>query len=391
MKTARNFFIGFVLIVLLINLVLIFTEKTYLYKGVANTYLKGRNAPSIDEYEIFESNVIQAQDPQEWPIHREYNRINLHSASKLKMEDYETVSYLVIKNDSILYEKYWEKYGMYTISNSFSMAKTIVSILTGIALKEGKIDSLDQRVGDFLPEFKEGFRSEITIRHLLTMSSGIDFDEHYSSPFAYPAAAYYGRNLRKLTLDYEPTVAPGEIFNYQSGTTQLLGFVLTAATGKSLSEYAEEKLWTPIGAENDALWNLDKKDGMEKAFCCFIATTRDFARLGKLYKDHGRWNGIQIVDSAYVAESISPAPLKEANGSPQNRYGFKWWIMEHEGNEIFYARGIQGQYVFVLPEKHMIVVRLGRKRENDRGVNPPKDIYVYLDAALKMEEILNDQ
>lgn len=386
MSGAKKFLWGFVAVLVLLNVALIITGRSYLYKGIANTYLKGRSGPSIDEYKIFASRTIEAENPQPWPVSQNYNKGEIPADILSGMKQYQPVSFLIIKNDSIRFEKYWENFDKSSLSNSFSMAKTIVSILTGIAITEGKIKSVDQPVGDFLPGFKEGEKAKITVKHLLTMSSGIDFDEDYQDPFAYPAAAYYGRDLRKLTLKYKARKEPGKYFNYLSGDTQLLGFVVSEATGKSLSEYAEEKLWKKIGAENDALWNLDRKDGDEKAYCCFISNARDFARLGKLYMDWGKWNGEVIVDSAYVAESIKPAALIEEDGSPVKRYGYKWWLADYKGLEIFYARGILGQYIICIPEKDLIVVRLGRKRAFTPALEHPKDFYSFIDAALAITE-----
>ena len=151
---------------------------------------------------------------------------------------------LIIHHDSIVFEKYWGEFNDKSCTNSFSIAKTVTSILVGCAIADGSIKSLDQPVGDFLPEYKEGDFSKITVRHLLTMSSGIAFDEDYADPCAYPAEAYYGSDLRSLTLGYTTvTEEPGKTFRYLSGNTQVLGFVLAKATGKTLSDYASEKLW----------------------------------------------------------------------------------------------------------------------------------------------------
>jgi CubicO group peptidase (beta-lactamase class C family) len=265
------------------------------------------------------------------------------------------------------------------------MAKSFVSILTGIALDEGKIKSVDQPVSDFLPEFKEGENSKLTIKHLLTMSSGINFDEDYVNPLAYPAQSYYGSDLKKLTYKYKVKDEPGKAFIYLSGNTELLSFILEKATGKTLSEYASEKLWKPLGAKNSAFWSLDHKDGSEKAYCCFNSNAPDFARIGELYLDSGKWNGQQLISSQYVIHSITPADL--LSGSAKNdEYGYSWWLIpDYKGHRIFYARGILGQYIICIPDKKMVVVRLGKKRKqkDDKASHPP-DVFLYIDAALEM-------
>jgi CubicO group peptidase (beta-lactamase class C family) len=156
----------------------------------------------------------------------------------------------------------------------------------------------------------------------------------------------------------------------------------------SLSDYASKKLWTPIEAEHNAYWSLDHKDGDEKAYCCFNSNARDFARIGKLYLDSGRWNGKQIVSEKYVLESIQPAATvdKESN-SKNERYGYSWWLLpNYKGHKIFYARGVFGQYIITIPDLKMIVVRLGRKREAASVNGHPSDFYWYVDAALEMCE-----
>ncbi|MGZ4158485.1 MAG: serine hydrolase domain-containing protein, partial [Bacteroidia bacterium] len=159
-----------------------------------------------------------------------------------------------------------------------------------------------------------------------------------------------------------------------------------AATGKKISVYASEKLWQPIGAKNPAFWSLDHKDGMEKAYCCFNSNARDFARLGELYLDSGKWNGKQIISTEYVLNSTKCADLLDADGNKNDQYGYAWWIIpNYKGHYIFYARGILGQYILCIPDQKMVVVRLGRKREKGKpGENHPSDVYSYIDAALEM-------
>ena len=300
------------------------------------------------------------------------------------MERMKTIAYLIIRNDSICHEEYWDGYSDSSHTSSFSMAKTFISILVGIAIEEGKIKSLDESVGDFLPEYKEGNKSKITIRHLVTMSSGINFDESYINPIGFAAEAYYGSDLRKLIFKYDAEKEPGKKFEYLSGNTQLLGFVLSKATGMSVSDYASEKLWKSVEAEHDAYWSLDHMDGDEKAYCCFNSNARDFARIGKLYLDSGRYSGKQIVPEKYVLESILPAPTVDDN-APNNRYGYSWWLMpNYKGHNIFYARGILGQYIIMIPDLKIIVVRLGKMRELSAINGHPTDLYWYIDAALEM-------
>ncbi len=381
-KTGKWFLIVFVVL----NLLILVTGKAYLYKGIGNTYLKGRSGPSAFEYEIFDNREVKAGTHQQWNVSGKYNTKTLSEKHKADFAALETVAFVVIKNDSLVHEQYWDGFSADSHTNSFSMAKTITSILIGIAIDEGKIKDVDQPVGDFLPEFKEGDNAKLTIKHLLTMSSGINFDEDYVNPLAYPAAAYYGKDLTKLTYKYKVVTEPGKTFEYLSGNTQLLGFILEKATGKRISEYASEKLWQPIGAKNGAFWSLDHEEGTEKAYCCFNSNAPDFARLGKLYLGSGKWNGTPIVSAEYAANSVTPADLLNESGNKNDKYGYSWWLIpDYKGHKIFYARGILGQYVVCIPDLDMIVVRLGNKRAKKvPGEDHPADLFYYIDAGLEM-------
>ncbi len=377
MKKFLKWFLYVILfIVVAVNAIILFTGRFYIYKAIANTYLKGRTGVSIDEYGIFANRVVKTGKPQPWPISKNYNTKSISADYLKQIEGFKTEAYLIIKNDSLCYEQYWDSYSDTSHTNSFSMAKSIVSILIGIAIQEGKIKSIDQHVSDFIPSFKAGMDSLLRIKDLLTMSSGINFQESYVSPFAYPAEAYYGSDLIENTLKYKVVSEPGKEFIYLSGNSLLLGYIITIATGKSLSDYASEKLWIPLGAEHPAYWSLDHEGGMEKSYCCFNSNARDFARLGQLYLDSGKWAGKQLAPKDYVLASMKPA-LSE-------HYGYNWWILNCDGHNVPYCRGILGQYIFVIPDKNMVVVRLGKKRGvvND---NVPSDALIYLKAAFEMQ------
>lgn len=349
------------------------------------TVFKGQLGPGIEEYKEMPNRTVEADRPQPWPLSSEFGKHQLAATEETYHQKTESVSYLVIHRDSLLFEHYWEGFGPDDISNSFSMAKSIVSLLCGIAIDQGSIESVDKPVYWYMPQYDYEMGRDLRVRDLLTMSSGINFDENYLNPFAFPAKANYGDNLELLVSQYEVTEKPGKFFSYQSGATQVLAFLVAGVTRSSLSDYASAHVWKKVGAEHPALWSLDKEGGFEKAFCCINATARDFARIGKLYKDHGRWNGEQIVDSAYVAASVSPSGTLNDDGTPCETYGYQWWLGEHKGMGFFFMRGIKGQYVLVVPEQDLIVVRMGRKRDfGTRTRSHPDDVYYYLDMGLNM-------
>ncbi len=373
-----------VLVVASLCVILVFTGNSYLIKAVANTYLKGVSGPTITESDIFENRTVEAGNWRKWPNSVFYNQKKLSKEELKIQEKYETVSFLVIKNDSIRFEQYWEDFNPDTKSNTFSVAKSFISILIGAAIKDGSIKSVDQKVGDFIPEYKKGDKAKISIKNLLQMSSGIDFGESYGDPFGFMAKAYYGDEIYKLTVSKEVKYEPGKYYLYQGGNTLLLSFIINKATGKTVSEYFSEKVWKPIGAKNDALWNLDEKDGREKAYCCFYSNARDFAKIGQLYLQKGNWNGQQIVSENYWKESLSPVNITDKSGSIIDYYGYQWWMTNRNEKQVFYARGIYGQYIAWIPAEEIVFVRLGRKRADKKDNSVPEDFNNYIDMALRI-------
>ena len=377
-----------ILVLAAAHLTLVVTNNTYIYTVLKMTVFKGQLSPSIDEYPEFVNDTVRNINGQiqKWQLARDYNSHELGGEYVEAHERLGSVAYLVIRNDSICHEQYWDDFGPKSHSNSFSMAKSIVGALTGIAIEEGYIEGVDQKVCDFFPQYCEGKAADLTIEHLLTMSAGINFDESYINPFSYPGRANYGQDLWELNQKYEVTQNPGEVFSYQSGVSQLLAFVVEEAVGKSLSDYAEEKLWTPMGAKNFALWSKDHEGGHVKAFCCFNSNARDFARFGKLYEHRGVWNGDTLIPPQYVSKSVKPADwLNETNGEPNYRYGYQWWthLNYKENFDFFYMRGLKGQYVIVIPDKNLMVVRLGRERQKRGKFELPKDVEYWIDFALE--------
>ena len=198
--------------------------------------------PKIDQYPIFENREVKAGDPQPWPLSSRYGTQEIAESWQADFEKYETVAFVVIHHDSLLFEQYWDGYGPDSHSNSFSMAKSIVSLLVGAALDEGLISSVSQPVSDFLPEFGEFNGKPLTVEDLLTMSAGIEWDESYAGLFSLTTQAYYGKDIMKQTRRIRQNAEPGVQFNYQSGVTQILGLIVETVTGKHLADYASEKL-----------------------------------------------------------------------------------------------------------------------------------------------------
>ena len=272
------------------------------------------------------------------------------------LEEHKTVAFLIIKNDTIQYEKYFRGYDQESIIPSFSMAKSVTSVLIGCAIDDGLIKSIDEPITNYIPELEKNGFAKVSIKHVLQMTSAIDFSESYINPFGEAASYYYGRNLKKEVAKLKLKGIPGEKFEYVSGNTQLLGLILERALKvKTVTEYFQEKIWTPLEMEYDASWSIDKKkEGTEKAFCCINARARDFAKIGRLYLNKGNWNGKQIVSEKWVEESTK---VDTTEGSAEY-YQYQWWLPSATGE--FMAEGILGQYIYVNPSKNMVIVRMGK-------------------------------
>jgi len=373
-KLIKAVFTSLLIIVILTFGLLLVTGRMYLLK--AAWYYTA----DIDDYKIFDNRTVANGQPQPWPHSANYNKIFYPDSLNKNLEETQTIALAVIRNDSLLFEKYWEGFSDSSLSGSFSVAKSITSLGIGIALKEGKIRSLDQPVSEFLPGFNEGLKAKLTIRHLLTMSSGSDWDESYADPFSITTEAYYGHDLYKTATRVKIVKEPGTFHTYQSGNTQLLGLILEKATGRTESDWISEKLWMPIGAEHPALWSLDKKNGHEKSYCCFNSNVLDFARLGQLMLDSGKWKGVPIIDSAYWRQSVTPCKILDSDHQPCDYYGYQWWILP-EDQEVFYGWGILGQYVVCIPSKKIVVVRLGKISGGTRNGNAADMVYWLRDWA----------
>ena len=367
-----------VLFVLVLCGLIIVMRAPYLLKVLRYQYA------GIEDYQIFPNRLVKAGEKQPWTIADDYNKAILNKDLQKTIESYDPVAFLVVQNNKIVYEHYWGLHNQNAYSSSFSMAKTIVSLLMGIALQEGKIQSLDQPIADFIPEFSVGSKAKITFRHLLTMTSGLDWKEEYTSPLSATTELYYGKNLYDLVANLPIKHEPGTVWYYSSADTQILGLALEKAIGQSLSDYASEKLWKHIGAEQDASWSLDKDGGDIKANCCFNSTARDFARLGQLVLQKGQWNNQQIVPTDYLEEAVRPiSGIRDEQGNLINYYGYQFWITQMNDQSVPFFNGILGQYIFVIPHLDAVVVRLGN--HDDPNFN---DAIAYQQAAL---EILKDR
>lgn len=373
-------------ILLLLVAILYITGNDYIIRGVQLTYMKGHKTANIDDYKDFDNNLILASQPQPWEQHELFNKIPLTDTLQNELARFRSIGFFVVKDGKALWEYYWDGYSNESHTNSFSMSKSVITMLLGKAIEQGYVRSLDQPITDFLPEFKDDELGKLcTVGDLSAMTSGYDWSEDYYFPLNPTAKAYYGDRIEKQMLKRNFIQKPGGYFNYISSDTQLLAIILQRATKRSVSQYLQEEFWQPMGMEQDAYWSKDRKDGMEKAYCCLNSNVRDFGKFGQLLLQNGNWNGKQILDSAFVKKMITPNYKAFKKGQPA-RYGYSIWTdYEHEPN--FYGlMGHLGQRVIVIPSENLVIVRLGHekdKRNLGKGFLDT-DTYYFVDEVMKM-------
>lgn len=294
----------------------------------------------------------------------------LHANLEDLLKNNETTSFIVIKNNRIHYEKYFHGTFRDSIRPAFSVSKSVLSLLIGIAIDENKIGSVNDLVSDYIPEFKPNFKKgkifPITIKHLLTMSSGL---EHYKSygflPWGSDVTIGYSPDVQSLVLSLKSEEKPGQSFLYHNQVPILLALILRRATGQTISQYTEEKLWKPLGMEYSAFWILDsEKAKFEKTDGGFNARSIDYAKLGQLLLNQGQWNGRRIISKQWIKESTSPDFSKKHLLNLYNRKGFYykylWWGITTKTAYASIADGKYGQFIFVHPQLDVVIVRNGR-------------------------------
>jgi CubicO group peptidase (beta-lactamase class C family) len=279
------------------------------------------------------------------------------------LRETDTLAFVVVHEDRLVHERYFDGSTRESLQTSFSVAKSFVSTLVGIAIDRGLIESIDDPVTDYLPELAArdpGFR-QITLRHLLTMSSGIRYQEGggFPWPFGDDVYTYYGADLRDIALNRTRIAAPpGLGWQYNNYHPLLLGLVLERSTDMSVSDFMARRLWQPLGAEADATWNLDsERSGFEKLESGLNARAVDYARFGLLFLHNGEWNGRRIVSADWVRAATGADEATDQ--AYYYGYRFFWWLdVERPGR--FYAFGKYGQFIYVAPDADAVVVRLGR-------------------------------
>src|SRR6056297_3166903 len=277
----------------------------------------------------------------------------------------ETTGLLVVHRGAITHEEYRQGADETSPFTSWSMAKSVLSALIGIAVEEGHIASLRDPIGAYVPALAGSAYGDVPIEDALTMSSGVAFDEDYDNPASdinmlFIRAMAMGVPVEETLAGLDRVRDSGIYNDYVSSDSMALGLVLEAATGMAPADYLASRLWAPMGAEADASWSTDRA-GREFALCCLNATLRDWARFGRLYLEGGAREGRQIVPAEWVAASVTPeAPHLQPGENPASHwtfgYGYQWWIPEDPRGD-FLAIGVWGQYLYVDPSRDAVIVK----------------------------------
>jgi len=333
------------------------------------------NVPNVTDYKIFDTKLIaksstpysipkstkNATLPDEylWAIANNNDKVYNYKTPEDFLISQGTLSFIVIRNDTIIYENYFNGFQPDSMRTIFSVSKAFTSTLVGIAIEEGYIKSVNQLVSDFIPSFKEKGKEKMTINHLLQMTSGLS--EHDYADILRLGRFYYANDQNKKCLNTGLRCEPGTKFQYSSMTTQLLGICLEKATGKSFEEYFHAKIWEPLGTEYNALSSRDKKD-MHKYFGGISANPKDLAKFGLLYLNKGKMNGKQIVSEEWVKQTSVRDTIEGKSTSYTNCFWLDTYPLENVFNKSdFFAGGYGGQIVYVNPENNTIIIRTGTK------------------------------
>lgn len=323
-------------------------------------YYPYRSLPASSQPYIFEQaagpplNALQVDLGEEGPVPLE---------DALAAND--SIAFLVLQDGGLVYERYFQGHTQASLSQAFSMSKSWTSALIGIAIEEGVIESVEQPVTDFVPELADEGFDAVQLRHLLTMTSGSDYQEN-DNPFGIHVILNYTPQLEQRILSFGMERPPGEHFRYKSGDNALLALALDRALGeRTIADYTREKLWEPLGMQYEGRWSLDHAgDGLEKTWCCLAAAARDFIKLGQLYLRGGEWQGRQIVPGEWVAASTQRSAVLADDWDPELldagliNYGYQWWILDGDEGE-YLALGKDGQYLYVNPTSEIAILRLG--------------------------------
>ena len=376
------------LLALFLVLLSFLTNHDYLWGGIRETWLRGWENAQIDDlsYRDHVRSIPASSNPQPWPDGPRFGKAQPSPEDLQWLESWKTASFLVIQHDSLVHESYFRGHDATTLTNSFSMVKSVTAMAVGLAVGQGLVDE-QETMATYLPRFAEGENASLTVQEVLQMRSNIPFGESYKDPFGFQAKAYYREGNRALLQPYRVDATPGTKFEYQGGNTMLLAELLDAVRDGNLSQDVAGQLWEQMGAEHDALWGLDgdPADGaVERSFAQFYATTRDFARFGQLLLDTGAWKGQQLIDRGFVERMITPID-RLTDEVDTFWYGYQIWLGSTDDGLLFSVmEGLRGQMVITIPALDAVVVRTGYDKGKTKKRGLPTDVFRVIDVARSM-------
>jgi CubicO group peptidase (beta-lactamase class C family) len=370
-----------------LSLLALFLWKPYLLK-----VLKYRT-PNAESYKIFPQEVSHKSDSVFHFIRSVKQRNDLDTLhvldgnnQSIPLKEYlkngQVNAFIVIRNDSILYERYAKGYSDSTLTSIFSGAKSMISIAIGQALADHSIKSLDDKVMQYIPELKSNPAfAQITLKNLLDMKSGLEFQDALGGVvkafFSEEAKYYYTDDIKAQLLKVKLVNKPGTIWKYKSIDPILLGWVLKEATGKSVAQYFEATVWKQVGTQYNATWGLDQANGLTNTASRFQVTAIDLAKIGRLYLNKGRYNGKQVVRECWVNQSTQIGTEKPASakGWQKSAHHYLWWIPQEGDRGDYAAEGMLGQRLYVDPKTNTIIVQFA---DHGAGNYPYRKISRYL-------------
>lgn len=364
------------------------TDNNHVWAGLKECYLRGYKNAQVDDLQFKTVRRIPPSSaPRPWPKRSDFGSLELPSEVLDSTHAYKTTALAVVHHDTLLLDWSSERIpGADTMrTNSFSMAKTMTALAIGAAEQEGKLSVFD-RVSKYLPRYAEGSNADLTIEHVLQMRSNIPFGENYKNPIGFMAKCTYGENMLDRLQGFEVQGQAGATWKYQGGNTLLLQEILLSVIDVSLGEWFAQKIWGPLGAEEEACWAIDNR-GHERNYACFYSTASEYARLGQLLLDSGRVGDKQVLSQDFIARLMQPIGVI-ADGSDIQHYGYQVWMGEHKGHRFTHYSGLHGQYIVAVHDLDLVAVRTGFFRPIGKIRHVDRDVYSTIDMAIRVSNPL---
>ena len=374
-------------VLLLLAVTLQATGHSYIWRALRYTYLDGYRTAHIDDARNFDQAPVANADPvQAWPVAPALRPVSDETQAYLR--DQRSAAFLVAQRGQIISEQYFAPYDANSRINVFSMAKTLTTMLTGAAVADGMVSSFDAPLAQWLTEYaNDPWGKQATLAQLSAMTSGHAWDENYYLPLNETTELYFGGHVEQTVLRKGFEREPGSDYEYSSASSQVLGVALSRALrakdpNLTLATYLSARLWQPLGMSSAASWSLDRpraEGGIEMTYCCVHANARDMARIGQLLLQKGQWQGKALLPAEFVSRITAPGPRVRY-------YGYGLWMDPDHQPAFYFLQGHLGQYVIVVPERELVIVRLGQTRIQKNTLHPKiyDEVYRYLDEGLRL-------